>query len=98
MSEVEYIGDEISAVGYRLCGVAVQIADRHNAAALIRQACSRASLVLIGSTTAKYLVHSEFSILLASDDPAVLIVPDVIGRQPVPNIATQIHRQLGMLE
>ncbi len=98
MSVAEYIGDEVSAAGYRLCGVNVHIADRHNASSLIKQACRRASLVLVGSSTAHYLRSTELDALMANVNPPVLIVPDVRGRQAVPDIATRIHKQLGMLE
>ena len=98
MSVAEFIGDEISAAGYRLCGIDVHIADRFNALSLIKQACESAPLVLIGSTTADYLPAAELNTLMASIRPAVLVVPDVTGRQVVPDISTLIHKQLGMLE
>ena len=98
MSVTEYIGDEVSAAGYRLCGVNVRIADRHSASSLIKQACKHASLVLIGSSTARYLRSTELDALMASVRPPVLVVPDVRGRHAVPDIANSIHKQLGMLE
>jgi vacuolar-type H+-ATPase subunit F/Vma7 len=98
VSVAEFIGDEITAAGYRLCGIDVHIADRSNALSLIKQACESASLVLIGSSTADYLPAAELGSLMASISPAVLVVPDVAGRQAVPDITTLIHKQLGMLE
>ena len=95
---MEYIGDEVSAAGYRLCGVSTHIADRHNALSLIEQACERASLVLIGSSTAEYLSNTELNALMASTATSVLVVPDIRGRHAVPDIANLIHRQLSMLE
>jgi len=95
---MEYIGDEVSAAGYRLCGVDTHVADRHSASSLVKQACERASLVLIGSSTAQYLRSTELNALMANTVPPVLIVPDVRGRHAVPDIANLIHRQLGMLE
>ena len=98
MSVAEFVGDEISAAGYRLCGIDVHIADRHNALSLIKQACESASLVLVSSSTAQYLAASQLEALMESITPSVLVVPDIDGRQAVPDIATLIHRQLGMLE
>lgn len=98
MSVAEFVGNEISAAGYRLCGVGVHIADRHNALSLIKQASETASLVLIGSSTAQFLRTSELEELMESISPSVLVVPDVDNRQAVPDIATLIHKQLGMLE
>jgi vacuolar-type H+-ATPase subunit F/Vma7 len=98
MSAAEYIGDEISAAGYRLCGVEVHIADRRNALSLIKQAIESASLVLVGSSTAQFLATSELDVLLENITPAVLVVPDVAGGQAAPDITSLIHKQLGMLE
>jgi vacuolar-type H+-ATPase subunit F/Vma7 len=98
MSVTEFIGDEVSAAGYRLCGVKVHIADRSNALSLINQACKRASLVLIGSSTAACLDNAQLDQLLANIAPPVLVVPEIAGRQSVPDITTRIHKQLGMLE
>ncbi len=98
ISVTAYIGDEISAAGYRLCGADVRIAGRHNVSSLINQACKSASLVLVGSSTAQFLPAAELDKLMANITPPVLVVPDVAGRQTVPDITALIHRQLGMLE
>lgn len=98
MTITEYIGDEISAAGYRLCGVDVRIADRHNALSLIHQACKSASLVLVGSSTAQILPATELELLMSNITPPVLVVPDIAGTQTVPDITTLIRKQLGMLE
>lgn len=98
MMITEYIGDEVSAAGYRLCGVHAHSAAGHNVSSLIRQACERASLVLVGSSVVQHLQAAELDSLLASISPPVLIVPDFCGSQVVPDIATRIHKQLGMLE
>lgn len=98
MSVAEFIGDEVTAAGYRLYGVDVHIADSGNALSLIRQACERASLVLIASPTAQYLEKAELAALLANIHPPVLVVPDVRGLQEVPDIVSRVHKQLGMLE
>ena len=98
MSVAEFIGDEVSAAGYRLCGVEVHIANESNALALIREACKRASLVLVGSSTAQNLHAAELDDLLANIQPPVLVVPDVSGRHAVPDIASKVNKQLGLLE
>ena len=98
MSVATFIGDEVSAAAYRLCGVDVRIADSNNVAVLINEACARASLVLVGSSVARYLDSLEIDSLMARIKPAVLIVPDVRGLHEVPDIASRIHGQLGMLE
>lgn len=98
MAVVEFIGDEVSAAGYRLSGVDVQIAARGNVLSLVKQACERASLVLLGDSSARTIPARELDVLLANIDPPVLVVPDVRAVQDVPDIAYRVHNQLGMLE
>jgi len=98
MSVAEFIGDEVSAAGYRLCGIDVHIANSSNALSLIRKSCERASLVLVGSSISQYIHRTELDQLLSNIQPPVFIVPDVCGLQDVPDIASRINKQLGMLE
>ena len=99
MSVAEFRGDEVSAAGYRLCGVDVHIADHSNALSLIEQACESASLVLIGSNTAARLDSTELERLRKNIKPPVLIVDDMVSDMgTLPEIRRLIHKQLGMLE
>ena len=98
MLVAEFIGDAVSAAGYRLCGVETRVADRGNALKLINDACARAELVLVSSSMLPYIRAAELDELLARTQPAVLIVPDVRGLHAVPDIASRINRQLGLLE
>jgi vacuolar-type H+-ATPase subunit F/Vma7 len=98
MSVAEFIGDEVSAAGYRLCGVDVIIADEGNVLSMIRKSCERASLVLVGSSLAQQLQRADLDALLANIQPPVLVVPDVSDRHEVPDIASRVNKQLGLLE
>ena len=98
MSVAEFIGDELSAAAYRLCGIDVHVASSSNALSLIRASCERASLVLVGSSVSQYLHSTELDQLLASIRPPVIIVPDVRGLHEVPDITSRINKQLGLLE
>lgn len=98
MSVAEFIGDEVSAAGYRMCGVDVHVAGPDDALQLIRQACERASLVLVASSTAQAIRADALEELMAVISPPVLVVPDVRGLADVPDIASRIYKQLGMLE
>ena len=98
MSVAEFIGDEVSAAGYRLCGIDVHITDGVDVMPLIRQVCERASLVLVSSSAVRNIGIAELDEILASSEPPVLVVPDVRGLHEVPDIVSRIHKQLGMLE
>ena len=98
MSVAEFIGDEVTAAGYRLCGIDVTIANSDNALSLIKKSCERASLVLVGSSILQDIHSAELDQLLANIQPPVLGVPDIRGLQAVPDIASRINKQLGLLE
>mgnify|MGYP001818338812 CR=1 FL=1 len=98
MSVAEFIGDEVSAAGFRLCGIDVHITDGSDVMSLISQVSERASLVLVSSSAVQDLDRAELDALLAGIEPAVLIVPDVRGLHDVPDIVPRIQQQLGMLE
>lgn len=98
MSVAEFIGDEVSAAGYRLCGIEVHIAENANAMSLIKKSCERASLVLVSSSILQYIHSAELDELLANIQPPVLVVPDVRGLQDMPDIVSRINKQLGLLE
>ena len=98
MAVVVFIGDEVTAAGYRLCGVDVYVADVSNVGHHVKQACEYGSLVLIGSNVVTGLASQQLDDLLASTEPPVLVVPDVRELEDVPDIASRIRKQLGMLE
>jgi len=98
MAVAEFIGDAVSAAGYRLCGIETRVADHSNALKLINRACDRAEMVLVSSSMLPYLRAAELDELLARTRPPVLIVPDVRGLHDVPDIASRINKQLGLLE
>jgi hypothetical protein len=98
MSLPVYIGDEVEAAGYRLAGLEVRVPVRDELLPLIRSACKEAPLVLIGAATARDIPPAELDRLLALVAPPVVIVPDVRRRAGLPDLATRLRGQLGVLE
>ena len=93
-----FIGDEITAAGYRLCGVEVHIADDTNVLQLVQRVSGQAAFVLVGSNVIQGLDVQQLDALLANTDTPVLVVPDVRDQAALPDIAERVHKQLGMLE
>jgi vacuolar-type H+-ATPase subunit F/Vma7 len=98
MSPPVYIGDEIEAAGYRLAGVEVRVPPQDQLLAAVRSACETAPLVLIGAATAREIPPGELDRLLARVAPPVVVVPDVRRRTGLPDLATRLRGQLGVLE
>jgi vacuolar-type H+-ATPase subunit F/Vma7 len=93
-----YIGDEVSASGYRLAGLEVFVPERDDLIAGINAACEKAPLVLLNAVIASELPAMQLERLLAGVTPPVIVVPDIRGHAGPPELATLLRRQLGVLE
>lgn len=93
-----YIGDEVSATGYRLAGVAVHVPQQDNLFAEIQAVCENASLVLLSTEFASRLEDDKLQLLLAHSKTPLVVMPDVRGQHPVADLATKLRQQLGVLE
>lgn len=98
MSQPVYFGDEASAAGYRLAGIRVYTPAAHELTASLQSALGEASLIMLGARLAQSLPPAELERLLAGTTPPALIVADVSGVVPLPDLVTQMRRELGMLE
>ena len=98
MSVHVYIGDAVSAAGYRLAGLRVHVPDTAELLTQIEQASNDAPLVLLGADLAAQLPVAALDRLLAAVTPAVVVVPDVRGQAVLPDLASRLRQQLGVLE
>ena len=98
MSQPCYIGDEVSAMAWRLAGLHVQVPQHDDLLDAVRRTCEQSSLVLMSAAVAQRLPEAELDILLARVTPPVVIVPDMRGQAELPDLATRLRRQLGVLE
>jgi vacuolar-type H+-ATPase subunit F/Vma7 len=91
-----YLGDAVSAAGYRLAGVDARVPDRGREADALAHACAEASLVLISATLAsrlpaEVLRHAERALA-----PLAVVVPDLQGETPLPDVAKRLRAELGL--
>ena len=98
MSVPVYIGDAVSAAGYRLAGLRVHVPDTAELLAQVEEATVDASLVLLGADIAAQLPVAALDRLLSGVAPAVVVVPDVRGQAVLPDLANRLRQQLGVLE
>lgn len=98
MSQPFYIGDEVSAMAWRLAGLRVQVPGKTEILETVRRSCEQASLVLISAAMAGQLPEKERDDLLAQVTPPVVIVPDLRSHAALPDLITRLRRQLGVLE
>jgi vacuolar-type H+-ATPase subunit F/Vma7 len=91
-----YLGDAVSAAGYRLAGAGVRTPARGEETAALHWAREQAPLVLVSAATAAHIGDAELRAALSALAPLVLIVPDLHAQTPMPDLAARLRGQLGL--
>lgn len=93
-----FIGDEVSAAGFRLAGLDCPPTVEADIAVLFRQARERAGLIIITAELAARLPAGLLAGALREQRPPTVVVGDIRGRAPPPDPAAALKRQLGLAE
>lgn len=93
-----FIGDEVTAAGFRLAGVRIRTPEADELARIIDWANNNTSLIFITAEYAAALGQDQQHKLLSQQDPPVVVIPDIRSNTPVQDLATQLRAQLGVLE
>ncbi len=93
-----FIGDALTAAGFRLAGARVAVPDPGHEGQLFQQACEDADLVLVTAEIAERIPAKVLREASLSGEPLVLVVPDARGRAAPPDPAAGLRRQLGLSE
>ena len=96
MAGVAFIGDELTASGFRLAGARVFIVSVDETAAAFDAAREVASLVLIGPSHAAALPAAGLATALGSFAPLTLVVDDILEREAPPDLEQLMRRALGV--
>ena len=95
---IVFLGDETSAAGYRLAGVDARAVASGEEAAALASARAAAVLVLVTAPVAEGIPTRQWRAAIASVTPLVVVVPDLVGGTPMPDLALRLKRQLGLVE
>jgi vacuolar-type H+-ATPase subunit F/Vma7 len=96
MSAPLYLGDEVSAAGYRLAGARVHTPLAGAEAAALEWARLHSPLVLVSAAVATGIDDAVLREALAAPAPLVLVVPDLQGDAPLPDLTARLRAQLGL--
>jgi vacuolar-type H+-ATPase subunit F/Vma7 len=97
MARAWYIGDEVTAAGYRLAGAETRIPAEGEAAEVYRRAVADgADLVLLSAACARQIDAAELDAALCARRPLTAIVPDAFGRNAPPDVAREVRLALGI--
>ena len=91
-----YIGDEVTAAGYRLAGANVDVPSPGKEAEALTAARANASIVLIAAGIAARIPPRELAAARASLAPLTLVVPDLRDESQLPDLAIRLRAQLGL--
>lgn len=94
MNDVVYIGDEITAAGYRIAGIPVRVASNAELERELEGAGARATILLVSAELARELPARRLAELRARSSPLLLLVPGV-ANAPIPeDLGALVRRQL----
>jgi vacuolar-type H+-ATPase subunit F/Vma7 len=96
MAAAVYLGDTVTAAGYRLAGAVVRTPLAGEEAEALAWARAQAPLVLLSTKVAAQVGETVLRAALAALAPLVLIVPDLHGEVPLPDLAARLRSQLGL--
>jgi len=96
MGATVFIGDELTATGYRLAGAEVSTPEPADAAAAFARARAGARLVIVTAEFARMIPPADLDAALIAETPIVAVVPDVLGQTPPPDPARRLRSTLGI--
>ena len=98
MFRTVFIGDRVSAAGFRLGGARVDTPAPGSEEEAFANALASADMVIVTAELAVRLQADRLAAAQAGHEPLVLVLEDVRGIRQPPDIATTLRRQLGMAE
>lgn len=96
MAAPVFLGDEVSAAGWRLAGAEVRTPAPGEEAAALAWACARTPLVLVSAAVAQGVGVAAMQRAGAALSPLVLVVPGLHGDAAPPDLAARLRGQLGL--
>ena len=96
MSQLVFLGDAVTAAGFRLAGLEVFEPSAAEAPTLFERLCGEAQLILLTAEVAAWLPPGRLVEAQLADWPLVLMIADARGRVPVPDRVAALRRQLGL--
>jgi vacuolar-type H+-ATPase subunit F/Vma7 len=96
MSGAVFIGDELTATGFRLTGIETLTPEPSEAARAFASACARAALVLVTTEYAGRISANALEAAILGDAPTVAVIPDIRARVEPASPARRMKSILGI--
>lgn len=96
MAGAIFIGDELTAAGFRLIGCDTTTPALAETAQVLAAAVECHAVVLLGATHAGAVPPGMIDAVRRRPQPLLAIIPDITGRSDVPDLAGRIRALLGV--
>jgi vacuolar-type H+-ATPase subunit F/Vma7 len=96
MGAAIFIGDELSASGFRLTGIETLVPEPDAVGAAFEEARSRGSLVIVTAEVARHIPAPQLEAAMLAEQPAITIIPDVLFSAPAPDLTRKLMSVLGI--
>ena len=96
MGAAIFIGDELSAAGFRLTGIETLVPEPDAVAATFADARSRGSLIIVTADVARHIPPPQIEAALLAAEPTIAVIPDVLFRASLPDLAGKLKSVLGI--
>lgn len=96
MGAAIFIGDELTAAGYRLTGIETVVPSPEDAGTALADARARAALVIMTAELSRHVPVSDLESALLAETPTLAIVPDVRFVSEPPDLSRRLRRVLGI--
>ena len=96
MGSAIFIGDELSAAGFRLTGIEAIVPEPEAAGAALDDARKRAALVIMTAELANQVPTAQLEAAMLAEAPTLAIIPDVLFRTSPPDLGKRLRSVLGI--
>ncbi len=92
-----FIGDDISAAGFRLSGTRIRSPLPEELAQTLAWANQEASLIMISAGYAALLPPAQLQVYLTQETPLFVVIPDIRSPVDASHLTAALRSQLGVL-
>ncbi|MGA3310929.1 MAG: V-type ATP synthase subunit F [Xanthobacteraceae bacterium] len=96
MGRAIFIGDELSASGFRLTGIETLVPEPDAVESAFADARTRGSVVIITAELARHIPPPQLEAAMLAEAPTLAIIPDVLFRAAVPDLTRRLRSVLGI--
>ena len=96
MGRAIFIGDELSAAGFRLTGIETLVPEPDAVESAFADARTRGSVVIITADLARHIPAPQLEAAMLAEAPTLAIIPDVLFRAAVPDLTKRLRSVLGI--